>query len=231
MILLHAWVGLQKWQMSWSPPGEQSSRPGIKKWQLSEMGTCGIWKTPRIQRSYVNGHRLPQGLQITILDRRSTLATESRISSLMPCMFDNLAPCCRLMWDRNQSFMLDPSPTKDFRTNISTSFRKDVSRCWKQLLFVQGNWQGSQTELVKTCQCRCLADTPSKAWTWAFHVMQLASLDSFCQQLKQSLQSSWKMVKSVGTPIKQLQRSFPVLAPLHCHYIQYLGRIGSHLSL
>lgn len=46
-------------------------------------------------------------------------------------------------------FMLDPSPTKGFRTNISTSFRKDVSRCWKQLLFIQGNWQGSQTELGK----------------------------------------------------------------------------------
>ena len=167
-----------------------------------------------------------KSLQITILDRRSALATESRISSLMPCMFDNLAPCCRLMWDRNQSFMLDPSPTKDFRTNISTTSGVGSNCCSSK-----GIKKVHKLSLVKTCQCRCLADTPSKAWTWAFHVMQLASLDSFCQQLKQSLPSSWKMVKFVGTPMKQLQPSFPVLAPLHCHYIQYLGHIGSHLSL
>lgn len=120
------------------------------------MGTCGIWKTPRIQRSYesyVNGHRLPQGFQITTLDRRSALATESRISSLMPCMFDNLAPCCRLMWDRNQSFMLDPSPTKDFRTNISTTSgvgsnccsSKGIDKVHKPSLVKHANAAVSQT--------------------------------------------------------------------------------------
>ena len=163
MILLHAWVGLQKWQMSWSPPGEQSSRPGIEKWrghvafgrllgskdhkwpQMAAGSDCHPWQEKRL------GYRVPDFVADALHVRQpcSVLSVDVGQKSELHAWSES-----------NQSF-------QDKRC-VSTSFRKDVPRCWKQLLFIQGNWQCSQTELVKTCQSRCLADTPSKAWTWAF---------------------------------------------------------------